>query len=121
MPLFYSLVIGMFLAAAAIAFPFNGWANILLITGMGISGGLFGVITSITWPKLYGREHLGAISGLAMSFMVAGSALGPWMFSLMENIWGHYRYTGYLGMAFTLILGLTSLPVVLKSGTLQSV
>ena len=119
--IFYALIISMFLAALAVSMTYSDSTRILLIIGMGVSGGLFGIITSITWPKLYGRKHLGAISGLAMSFMVSGSALGPWMFSLMENIWGHYRYTGYLGMAFTLILGLTSLPVVLKSGTLQSV
>lgn len=113
--LFYSLVAGTFIAALAISLPYNNAGKILLISGMGLSGGLFGVITSVTWPKLYGRKHLGAISGLAMSFMVAGSALGPWIFSLMENIWGHYRYTGYVGMVISLILGLVSLPVVLKS------
>ena len=95
--------------------PYNRVSSILLILGMGIAGGLFGVITSVTWPKLYGREHLGAISGLAMSFMVAGSAVGPWLFSLMEGIWGHYRYTGWFGMAFTLLIGLSSLPVLMKS------
>ena len=113
--IFYALVIGTFIAALSIALPYNQTAKIILILGMGVSGGLFGVITSVTWPKLYGRTHLGAISGLAMSFMVAGSAVGPWIFSLMENIWGHYRYTGWLGMAITLIIGVASLPVVLKS------
>ncbi|MDA3812265.1 MAG: MFS transporter [Spirochaetaceae bacterium] len=113
--IFYALIVATFIAALAIAMPYNNLAKVLLIAGMGIAGGLFGVLTSVTWPKLYGREHLGAISGLAMSFMVAGSAVGPWIFSIMENIWGHYRYTGYLGMAFTLIIGLSSLPVLLKS------
>jgi MFS family permease len=113
--IFYTFVIGIFIVALAIALPHNGWVNIILIIGMGISSGIFGVISSITWPKLYGREHLGAISGLAMSFMVAGSAIGPWIFSLMEGIWGHYRYTGYLGMGVVLLIGLASLPVVMKS------
>ena len=113
--IFYALVIGTFIAALAISMPYNRVSSILLILGMGIAGGLFGVITSVTWPKLYGREHLGAISGLAMSFMVAGSAVGPWLFSLMEGIWGHYRYTGWFGMAFTLLIGLSSLPVLMKS------
>jgi len=113
--IFYSLVICAFLAAFSITLPYNGSTEILLIITMGLSAGLFGVLTSVAWPKLYGREHLGAISGLAMSFMVAGSALGPWIFSIMETIWGHYRYTGLFGMAFTLLIGLLSLPVVLKS------
>jgi len=82
---------------------------------MGLSGGLYGVLTSVTWPKIYGREHLGAISGFAMSFMVAGSAIGPWLFSLMESIWGHYKFTGYMGMILVSIIGIMSLPVVTKS------
>ncbi len=113
--IFYSMVIGTFIAALSITLPYNGLSKVLLITGMGISAGLFGIITSVTWPKLYGRKHLGAISGLGMSFMVAGSALGPWIFSLMENIWGHYRYTGYIGMILTLLIGVSSLPFVGKS------
>ncbi len=113
--LFYFLVGGAFIAALAISLPYNGWAKLLIIFGMGITSGLFGVITSVAWPKLYGRAHLGAISGLAMSFIVAGSALGPWIFSLIENIWGHYRFAGYVGMAITLLIGLTSLPIVSKS------
>lgn len=113
--IFYALILSAFIAALSITLPYSSGSMILLITGMGFAGGFFGVITSVVWPKLYGREHLGAISGLAMSFMVAGSALGPWMFSLMENIWGHYRYTGYVGMIMILIIGLSSLPVILKS------
>ncbi|MGL1892830.1 MAG: MFS transporter [Spirochaetaceae bacterium] len=113
--IYFSLIIFTFLASFSVAIPFNSVTNILLIVGMGMASGIFGVVTSVTWPKLYGREHLGAISGLAMSFMVAGSAVGPWMFSLMESIWGHYRYTGVVGMAMVLIIGLTSLPIILKS------
>jgi MFS family permease len=113
--IFYTLIIFGFLAALSISLPYNGITEVLLIVTMGVSAGIFGVLTSVAWPKLYGREHLGAISGLAMSFMVAGSALGPWIFSVMETIWGHYRYTGYFGMLITLIIGLSSLPVVMKS------
>ncbi len=113
--IYYSLILSMFLAAFAITLPNNLGTIVLLIIGMGLSSGFFGVLTSVAWPKLYGREHLGAISGLAMSFMVAGSALGPWIFSLMEKGWGHYRYTGYLGMGFILVLTFASFPFVLKS------
>ncbi|MBI9102669.1 MAG: MFS transporter [Spirochaetales bacterium] len=113
--IFYTLVTGMFLAALAISLPYNNISMVFLILGMGVSAGLFGIISSVTWPKLYGREHLGAISGLGMSFMVAGSAIGPWLFSVMEGIWGHYRFTGYFGMGITLLIGIASLRVILKS------
>lgn len=113
--IYYGLIITAFVAALSITLPYSDFSLILLIISTGLAAGIFGVLTSVAWPKLYGREHLGAISGMAMSFMVAGSALGPWMFSFMESIWGHYRYTGYVGMTMVLIIGLTSLPVVLKS------
>lgn len=113
--IFYIFTISTFFAGLAISLPWNGLSFFLLLAGMGVANGLFGVITSVTWPKLYGREHLGAISGMAMSFMVAGSALGPWIFSFMESLWGHYRYTGWFGMGFALLIALTSLPVLVKA------
>lgn len=107
--------IGCLLGALSIALPYSGQIRLLMIVGNGIAGGLMGVITSVTWPKLYGREHLGAISGLAMSFIVAGSAIGPWLFSIIEDSRGDYRLAGYGGVVYLMILGLSSLPVLLKS------
>lgn len=117
---YYVLVLSIIMSSIALTLPYNPPTAILLITGMGIAGGTSGVLNSITWAKLYGREHLGAISGMAMSFMVAGSALGPWLFSLMERIWGHYRYTGVLGAVISLMIGLVALPyLVNKKATPQ--
>ena len=52
-----------------------------LIVGGGIGGGLFGVLMSVTWPRFFGREHLGAISGFCMTFLVIFSAVGPAFYS----------------------------------------
>ncbi len=52
----------------------------------------------VTWPKLYGRKHIGAISGFAMSMIVAGSAIGPWLFSLSHRFTGSYKSVGIFGM-----------------------
>ncbi|MDC7233812.1 MAG: MFS transporter [Spirochaetales bacterium] len=109
---FYATVISIIAGAYALTLPYSTRSQLLLIGGFGVAGGLFGVINSVTWPKLYGREHLGAISGMAMSAMVAGSALGPWSFSLMETIWGHYRHTGWLGVLAAGLLGLAGIPVL---------
>lgn len=113
--IFYSIVVTMLLSSVALSLPFSQETEVLLIIGMGLSSGLFGVITSVTWVKLYGREHLGAISGFAMSFIVAGSALGPYLFSLMESLWGHYKFSGVLGVVWVAIIGLSSLGTVLRS------
>jgi MFS family permease len=111
---YYLTILSIITGAYALTLPYTAGAAALLIIGFGIAGGLFGVLNSVTWPKLYGREHLGAISGMAMSFIVAGSALGPWGFSLMEKIWGDYRQTGWLGVYAAGFIGMISLPFLLQ-------
>jgi OFA family oxalate/formate antiporter-like MFS transporter len=112
---FYAFLLGMIFSGLALLLPYNLGVRILLIGSMGVSSGLFSILSTVTWPKLYGREHLGAISGLGMAFMVAGSALGPLAFSLIEDWWGNYQHVGTLAMGFLALLGLASLPVVLRS------
>jgi OFA family oxalate/formate antiporter-like MFS transporter len=45
---------------------------------------------AVTWPRFYGREHLGAISGFSMSITVFGSAIAPWLFSQSLDKLGSY-------------------------------
>ena len=63
----------------------------LLIVGGGVSGGLFGTLVTVAWPRFFGREHLGAISGLHMSIMVFASAIGPVLFAAARSLTGSYR------------------------------
>ena len=81
------------------------WMINVLITGNGIMLGLYGVILSVIWPRFYGLLHLGAISGRAMTFVVLGSAIGPWIFSYSLSISGSYDIAGWL--CFALFLALT--------------
>ncbi len=83
---------------------FGGWGLWLIIVGAGISGGLFAVLNSVTWPKLFGRKHLGAISGRAMSMLVFASALAPYFFSLSKTLFKTYTSMGWLGMAFVIAM-----------------
>jgi MFS transporter, OFA family, oxalate/formate antiporter len=61
------------------------------ILGYGCSGGLFATMTTVPFPRFFGREHLGAISGLNMSIMVFASALGPYLFSAGFDYFGSYE------------------------------
>lgn len=61
------------------ASPLGYWAVAL---GFGLSGGVFAQLTGSAWPKLFGRAHLGSIAGVAMFWMVFGSSLGPYLYSL---------------------------------------
>ena len=49
----------------------------LAIVGLGISSGLFSPVSTIAYPRFFGRRHLGAIAGAEMMILVAASALGP--------------------------------------------
>ncbi len=76
-------------------YPKMSWLHIL---GFGISGGCWGSLSTIVYPRFFGRKHLGAISGLFMTVIVVSSAIGPVFFSFTANYLGGYR-VGFLCMA----------------------
>ncbi|MFW5801934.1 MAG: MFS transporter [Spirochaeta sp.] len=78
----------------------------LVVLFLGISLGLFGVDSAVVWPRFYGLKHLGSISGFANAWIVAGSALGPYAFSLAERLTGSFYTILYIlgPMAFILML-----------------
>lgn len=80
-----------------------GWSYVFLIIGNGIVGGLFSVLASVVWPRFYGRKHLGAISGFAMSSLVFFSALGPLLFSFSFTRMGSYSYAALLCLVIVAI------------------
>lgn len=86
-----------FIALAAGTYPTISWLHIL---GLGISGGCFGSLSSIVYPRFFGRAHLGAISGLFMTVIVLASAVGPFLFSLAAEWLGAYR----AGFAFAAVV-----------------
>ena len=81
---------------------------LLLILGFGLMGGLFAVLNTVTWPRFYGRDFLGAITSRVMSFLILGSALAPSLFSLCYSYLGSYNPIGYLGLAFVSFLVVAS-------------
>ena len=66
---------------------------------LGVTAGLFRTVSGVVWADLFGRTHLGAISGLATTLIVAGSALGPLPLGYARDLLGGY----------TLALGISSL------------
>ncbi|MFP4212173.1 MAG: MFS transporter [Alkalispirochaeta sp.] len=82
--------LGMLLATIAAIFLSVPGAVLLLIIGNGINSGMFGIVVNVPWPRFYGTEHLGRISGYAMGWTVAGSAIGPYLFSLSLDTFGRY-------------------------------
>jgi len=68
-----------------------GFTSSFVIIGLGLSGGMFGIISGTVWPRFFGRKHLGAISGVNMATMVYSSAAAPLCFSLTREWFGNYR------------------------------
>ncbi len=99
---------GLMLAMAGLALLDRGLFYYLLILGHGISGGLMNLINSVSWPRFFGIKHLGAISGFAMGLLVAGSAAGPYLFSLS------LRYTGGYALASWICFGIALFLIVLS-------
>ncbi|MBM1106328.1 MFS transporter [Aurantibacter crassamenti] len=81
----------------------------LLVTGFGMMSGFFAVLNTIAWPRFYGREHLGAITGKVMSFLILASALAPSIFSLCFSTFNSYQLLGWLGLAFLVFVAFGSL------------
>lgn len=102
------LLLGMMLAMAGVALLDSGTFYYLLILGHGISGGLMNLINSVAWPRFFGIKHLGAISGFAMGLMVAGSAAGPYLFSLS------LKYTGGYGLGSWICFGSAAILILLS-------
>lgn len=98
------LVVGILISSVALCFLRPGFWVWTLILGSGLSGGMFNVLMSVTWPRFYGRAHLGTISGFNMSTTVFFSALGPSLFALSERLTGAYAGAAWFCAALSVLL-----------------
>ena len=87
------------LGSVGVINPGGVWGKSLMVICLGITGGTWSNLTLVIWPRFYGRKHLGAISSINMACMVAGSAVGPFIFGMSHDFTGSYS----LGIKFCLI------------------
>ena len=80
------------------------WSRIIVIICFGVQGGLWGCLSLVTWPRFYGRKHLGAISGLFMSCQVFASAIGPPIFGASEYFTGNYHNAAWVMAMLNMVL-----------------
>jgi sugar phosphate permease len=78
------------------------------ILGNGIVSGIYNVLMAVTWPRFYGRNHLGKITGFVMSLIVFGSALGPILFSISYSKLGSYSFVIFGLVAVVFVVSLFS-------------
>ena len=118
----YLLSLGLFiqfasyLLATVMATPAMALAFVIL---RGLNGGLARTLSNILWPKYYGRDNLGAISGFATTFGVIGSGIGPLIYGFGRDISTSYTPVILISSIFPLILGVMVL--FLKKPSLAAV
>ncbi len=76
-----------------------GWTRWLIVAGDGVCVAMVGLLSGVVWPRFFGRKHLGAISGMAMSLTVFASAIGPFLFAQSLRWTGSYRPAGWTCLA----------------------
>ncbi len=81
----------------------------LAALGLAATTGLGAVVSVVAWPRYFGLTNLGAVSGFAFSWLVAGSALGPYAFSLAESLTGDYRAAAVLFVVTAIALAFGAL------------
>lgn len=97
-------LVGIMMLSLSLSFLGARPSVIFVVLGMGLMQGMFGIISAVTWPRFYGRTHLGAISGFSTSIVVAGTAVGPYLFSVTHDQFGTYRPATLLCAIAALIL-----------------
>ncbi len=80
----------------------------LFIVCHGISIGTFVSLSTVVFPRFFGRLHLGAISGLNFSIMVFASAVGPVFFSTMHGLTGSYRTASMICLFIPIAIAIIS-------------
>lgn len=96
--LLYVIIAGQIIGLLCLSQLDAGFFYYGFIIGNGISSGLYNVLMAVTWPRFYGRENLGSISGQVMAIIVFASAFGPVFFSFANNNLGGYQ------LAFLIIM-----------------
>ena len=102
--LLFLLLAGEIVALYSLANINTGFYYYAFIIGSGIPSGMYNVLLSVAWPRFYGREHLGKITGFVMAIIVFASALGPILFSLSHSKFGSYSYAIYMLLVFVVII-----------------
>lgn len=99
---------GVIMIAFAIAIEAPLVAYWLAATGLALATGMSGVVSVIAWPRYFGLTSLGAISGFGFSWIVGGSALGPYAFSLVQSLTGTYRVAAFVFIVVSAAVGLAA-------------
>jgi MFS family permease len=82
----------LFLAAAILLAGVVDSPGLALLYGslLGLANGIKGAVGGSVYAHYFGRRHLGAIKGAAITITVAGTAVGPLLYGLGYEVAGNY-------------------------------
>ena len=75
-----------------------------MVAGFGACGGIWAALSNLAFIRFFGRLHLGQISGLSMSLVVFGSAIGPALFSIGYDLFGTFHAAVWLSLTILAVL-----------------
>ena len=99
------------IGAGGLCFLHHDLGYWLLVVGFGVCSGIWGILFNITFVRFFGIGSIGEISGLNLSLSVAGSAIGPVVFSVARD--GFESYTVAVIITLVLVLGLLCAAILL--------
>eukprot|EP00929_Paragymnodinium_shiwhaense_P098232 TRINITY_DN59747_c0_g1_i1.p1 TRINITY_DN59747_c0_g1~~TRINITY_DN59747_c0_g1_i1.p1 ORF type:complete len:517 (+),score=30.70 TRINITY_DN59747_c0_g1_i1:45-1553(+) len=68
------------------------WMAVLFGFVYGLWGGINSSVGNVVYAQLFGRKHVGSISGLAKGISLAAGGLGPLFFSAVRELTGSYAW-----------------------------
>ncbi len=107
-PRFLLSVMLLLLCASLVFAPFVSTPALVLAYGavLGLSQGMKGSIQGSVYAYYFGRAHIGAIKGFALTLSVAGTAFGPLLFALGTDWLGGYAPILFLSALPPLLIAL---------------
>ena len=85
------------------------WQALIYGVLMGFTIGFSSNVNTVIWANYFGRRWLGSIRGVAVTCMVAASALGPLPFGYLFDRTGSYSLAILISLSLPLICLITSL------------
>jgi MFS family permease len=76
---------------------------------LGVTTSLMGLVNHVIWAIYFGRQHLGSITGLTTTILIAGAALGPMPLGVAHDLLGSYNQALTLFALLPLGLGVANL------------
>ena len=105
----YILSFGLWMLVATIlfsAFISSPQLGVLYGISMGITNASVQVVGNVIWANYFGRENLGAISGITATFGAAASGLGPLVYGVGRDLAGNYWPSLWISAIFPGILAI---------------